>query len=248
MLEVSTPGAELRTGKDFSDIYRNSSLSQRNENLIKELSVPRAGSHDLKFPTQYSRSPWTQFQANLWKQNKTYWRSPYYNAVRFFFTVICALIFGSVFWNLGSRRNSQQDVFNVMGALYAAVLFLGVNNASSVQPVVAVERSVFYRERAAGMYSPLPYAMAQGLIEIPYVFLQTIVYGVITYSMIQFEWTAAKFFWYLLFMFLTFSYFTFYGMMAVGLTSSQQLAAVISSAFYSIWNLFSGFLIPRPVS
>lgn len=59
---------------------------------------------------------------------------------------------------------------------------------------------------------------------------------------------AAKFFWYLLFMFLTFSYFTFYGMMAVGLTSSQQLAAVISSAFYSIWNLFSGFLIPRPVS
>lgn len=77
---------------------------RRNENLIKELSVPRAGSHDLEFPTQYSRSPWTQFQANLWKQNKTYWRSPYYNAVRFFFTVICALIFGSVFWNLGSRR------------------------------------------------------------------------------------------------------------------------------------------------
>ena len=48
-----------------------------------------------------------------------------------------------------------------MGALYAAVLFLGVNNASSVQPVVAVERSVFYRERAAGMYSPMPYAFAQ---------------------------------------------------------------------------------------
>lgn len=58
-------------------------------------------------------------------------------------------------------RGTQQDIFNVMGALYAAVLFLGVNNASSVQPVVAVERSVFYRERAAGMYSPLPYAFAQ---------------------------------------------------------------------------------------
>lgn len=58
-------------------------------------------------------------------------------------------------------RDTQQDIFNVMGALYAAVLFLGVNNASSVQPIVAVERSVFYRERAAGMYSPLPYAFAQ---------------------------------------------------------------------------------------
>jgi hypothetical protein len=49
-------------------------------------------------------------------------------------------------------------------------------------------------------------------------------------------------------MFLTFTYFTFYGMMAVGLTPSQQLAAVISSAFYSLWNLLSGFLIPKAVS
>lgn len=58
-------------------------------------------------------------------------------------------------------RGSQQDIFNVMGALYATVLFLGFNNASTVQPVVAVERSVFYREKAAGLYHPLPFAAAQ---------------------------------------------------------------------------------------
>ncbi|CAK7331240.1 unnamed protein product [Dovyalis caffra] len=34
--------------------------------------------------------------------------------------------------------------------------------------------------------------------------------------------------------------------MAVGLTPSQHLAAVISSAFYSLWNLLSGFLVPKP--
>lgn len=48
-----------------------------------------------------------------------------------------------------------------MGSMYAAVMFLGVQNASSVQPVVAIERTVFYREKAAGMYSELPYAFAQ---------------------------------------------------------------------------------------
>ncbi|CAM6058811.1 unnamed protein product [Sphagnum tenellum] len=244
MLEVSTPAAEIRIGQDFADIYRNSDLYQRTEAVIKELSVPPPGSHDLEFPSKFSRSFLTQLQATLWKQQLTYWRSPYYNAVRFFFTTICALIFGSIFWNLGSKRSTQQEIFNVMGALYAAVIFLGVNNASSVQPVVAVERSVFYRERAAGMYSAMPYAMAQAMVEIPYILVQSTVYALITYSMINFQWTAAKFFWYLLFMFLTFTYFTFYGMMAVGLTSSQQLAAVVSSAFYSIWNLFSGFLIP----
>lgn len=30
----------------------------------------------------------------------------------------------------------------------------------------------------------------QGAVEIPYVLLQTIIYSLITYSMIQFEWTA----------------------------------------------------------
>lgn len=67
------------------------------------------------------------------------------------------------------------QVLNVAGGLYAVVLFLGVNNASTVQPVVAVERGVSYRERAAGMYSAIPYAIAQ-VKQITYVRLVVIYY------------------------------------------------------------------------
>ncbi|XP_024525458.1 ABC transporter G family member 31 [Selaginella moellendorffii] len=245
MLEISSPAVEARLGKDFADIFKSSALYQRTESLIESLKVPAAGSKALAFSTDYAMDTWGQCRACLWKQHLTYWRNPYYNVVRLFFTFVCALIFGSIFWGVGKHRETQQDVFNVMGVLFGAVVFLGVNNSSSVQPVVAVERTVFYRERAAGMYSPLPYAFAQGAIELPYILVQTLLYGVITYAMIQFELSLAKFLWYLLFMFLTFAYFTFYGMMAVGLTPSQQLASVISSAFYSVWNLFSGFFIPK---
>lgn len=62
---------------------------------------------------------------------------------------------------MGYFRGTQQDLFNAMGSMYAAVLFIGVQNATSVQPIVAIERTVFYRERAAGMYSALPYAFGQ---------------------------------------------------------------------------------------
>jgi hypothetical protein len=58
-------------------------------------------------------------------------------------------------------RSKQANLFSVMGSMYGAVLFIGVNNASTVQPVVAIERTIFYRERAAGMYSAIPYAIAQ---------------------------------------------------------------------------------------
>ena len=58
-------------------------------------------------------------------------------------------------------RDSSTDLTMIIGAMYASVLFVGINNCSTVQPIVAVERTVFYRERAAGMYSALPYALAQ---------------------------------------------------------------------------------------
>lgn len=45
--------------------------------------------------------------------------------------------------------------------MYAAILFIGITNGQSVQPVLSVERFVSYRERAAGMYSALPFAFAQ---------------------------------------------------------------------------------------
>jgi len=66
-------------------------------------------------------------------------------------------LFSSYFVN----RHKQQDLLNLLGATYAAVFFLGATNASAVQSVVAVERIVFYRKRAAGMYSELPYSFSQ---------------------------------------------------------------------------------------
>ncbi|RYQ94579.1 hypothetical protein Ahy_B08g089516 isoform B [Arachis hypogaea] len=245
MLEVTSEAQEEALGINFAELYKNSDLYRGNKALISELSTPPSASKDLYFTTKYSQSFITQCKACLWKQNLSYWRNPPYSAVRFLFTAFIALLFGTIFWDIGSKRKRAQDVFNAMGSMYAAVLFIGVQNATSVQPVVAIERTVFYREKAAGMYSALPYAFGQVAIEIPYILLQTLVYGVIVYAMIGFEWTAMKFFWYLFFMFFTFLYFTLYGMMAVGATPDHHVAGIVSFGFYLIWNLFSGFVIPR---
>lgn len=212
--------------------------------MVQELSIPPSGSKDLYFATQYSQSTWGQFKSCLWKQWWSYWRSPDYNLVRYFFTLACALMVGTIFWKIGKKRflsfssfyfvhfipfdpdlftlfyhffysdrifrkknknavtffdmenfydiflyiwksqrlfiylkswlciyklilffwifrDSSSDLTTIIGAMYAAVLFVGINNCSTVQPIVATERTVFYRETAAGMYSALPYAMAQ---------------------------------------------------------------------------------------
>ncbi|GMN37140.1 hypothetical protein TIFTF001_006570 [Ficus carica] len=246
MLEVTSIGTEVRLNMDFAEYYKSSSLHQQIKSLVKELSTPPPGAKDLYFPTQYSQSTWGQFKSCLWKQWWTYWRSPDYNLVRYIFTLACALMLGTIFWKVGTKSNSTVDLNMMIGAMYTSVLFLGIDNCSTVQPVVAVERTVFYRERAAGMYSALPYALAQIIVEIPYVLVQTSYYTVIVYAMVGFEWTAAKFFWFFFVTFFSFLYFTYYGMMTVSITPNHQVAAVFAAAFYAFFNLFSGFFIPKP--
>lgn len=58
------------------------------------------------------------------------------------------------------------------------------------QPVIAIERIVYHRERAAGMYAAMPYALAQGDVEVPYLVVQTLLWSVITYWMFGFEASA----------------------------------------------------------
>lgn len=163
---------------------------------------------------------------------------------------------------------------NAMGAMYAAVLFIGITNATAVQPVVSIERFVSYRERAAGMYSALPFAFAQVwlflysylgfsehsalcskhltfymqvAIEFPYVFVQTLIYGSVFYSMASFEWALEKFIWYIFFMYCTLLYFTFFGMMTTAVTPNHNVAPIIAAPFYMLWNLFCGFMITHKV-
>ncbi|KAI4329206.1 hypothetical protein L6164_021496 [Bauhinia variegata] len=246
MLEVTSIAAEVRLGMDFAEYYKSSSLYQRNKALVKELSTPPPGAQDLYFPTQFSQSTWGQFKSCLWKQWLTYWRSPDYNLVRYFFTLASALLLGTIFWRVGKKRESANDLTVIIGALYSSVMFMGIENCSTVQPVVAIERTVFYRERAAGMYAALPYAIAQVVTEIPYVFVQTTYYSLIVYAMVAFEWTAAKFCWFFFISFISFLYFTYYGMMTVSITPNHQVASIFAAAFYGLFNLFSGFFIPRP--
>lgn len=87
----------------------------------------------------------------------------------------------------------------------------------------------------------------QVVAEIPYVFVQTTYYSLIVYAMVSFQWGLRKFFWFFFVSFFSFLYFTYYGMMTVSITPNHEVAAIVASAFYALFTLFSGFFIPRLV-
>nr|GEX03922.1 ABC transporter G family member 39-like isoform X1 [Tanacetum cinerariifolium] len=245
-LEVTSLPAENQLKADFAEIYFNSSLYGRNQDLIKEISTPLTGSDDLVFRTKYAQPFLVQFEACLWKQHWSYWRNLQYNVTRFSITVLTAVTFGVVFFNLGEKIEKPQDLVSMLGAFHSAVVFLGAMNQNGVQPIVGVERTVFYRERAAGMYSSLPYALAQVTVESIYIAIQTFIYACLLYPMIGFPWKIAKFLWFYYYLLTSIIYFTMFGMMIVSLSPNPQISAVIVYFFLCLWNLFSGFIIPRP--
>ncbi|KAE8792534.1 ABC transporter G family member 48 [Hordeum vulgare] len=245
MLEVSSTLAEAHLNINFAEIYANSALHRKNQDLITELSVPPPGYQDLSFPAKYSQNFYNQCVANFWKQYKSYWKNPPYNAMRYLMTLLDGLVFGTVFWQKGTKIESQQDLYNLLGATYAAVFFLGATNCFTVQPVVSIERTVFYREKAAGMYSPLSYALAQACMEVIYNILQGMLYTILIYVMIGYDWKVDKFFYFMFFIIASFNYFTLFGMMLVSLTPSAMLASILVSFVLPLWNLFAGFLVVR---
>ncbi|CAK9136210.1 unnamed protein product [Ilex paraguariensis] len=246
MLEVTSTSAEAQLGMDFAQIYQNSALIKNNEELVKRLSIPPPDSKQLHFPTRFSQNGWGQFKSCLWKQHLSYWRSPSYNLMRSLYMVFASLLFGTLFWDQGKKINNQQSLFNVLGSMSSGVIFCGISNLSSVLPYVSTERTVLYRELFAGMYASWAYALAQVIIEVPYILAQALVYVIITYPMIGYYWSAYKVFWYFYAMFCTLMYFTYMGMLLVSITPSFPMAAILQSAFYMMLNLFSGFFLPRP--
>lgn len=48
-------------------------------------------------------------------------------------------------------------------------------------------------------------------------------------------------------MYFTLLYFTFFGMMTIAITPNHVVAPIIAAPFYTLWNLFSGFMIVHKV-
>lgn len=166
--------------------------------------------------------------------------------MRYLMTILYGLVFGSVFWRMGKNVKSEQELQNLLGATYAAVFFLGSANLLSSVPVFSIERTVFYREKAAGMFSPLSYSFAVTVVELVYSIAQGILYTIPLYSMIGYEWKADKFFYFMFFLTCSFLYFSLFGAMLVTCTPSAMLASIVVSFSLTGWNIFAGFLVPRP--
>ncbi|KXZ48202.1 hypothetical protein GPECTOR_29g109 [Gonium pectorale] len=243
MLDAAGSAVERRLGVDFADVWAASDVSKRTAQTIEECSRPASGSSPLSFGARYAVPMRAQFAVLMRRALVSYWRNPPYNVLRFLVTLGMGIMFGTLYWDRGNKRTSLLGVLDIMGALYSTTVFMGISNCLTILPVVNSDRAVFYRERASGMFHVIPYVLSQGLAEMPYIAAQSILYSIIVYFTIQFEFTAVKYCWFLLFFWLNLMAFTFFGVAVMSLLPAVPLATSGAAFFLLLWNLYCGFLV-----
>lgn len=87
----------------------------------------------------------------------------------------------------------------------------------------------------------------QTVVELVYNIAQGILYTVPIYAMVGYDWKPVKFFYFLFFISASFLYLAVFGAMLIACSPSQLLASILVSFTITSWNIFAGFLIPRPV-
>jgi ABC-type multidrug transport system ATPase subunit/ABC-type multidrug transport system permease subunit len=244
MLEVIGAGIG-RDVKDYSLEYKNSELCAKNRERTLELCEvsDEFVRHSTLNYQPIATGFWNQLRELTTKQRLTYWRNPQYNFMRVFLFPIFAVIFGTTFYQLSA--DSVKKINSHIGLIYNSMDFIGVTNLMTVIEVTCAERAVFYRERMSNYYGPLPYSLSLWFAEIPYLIVVIILFVTIEYWLVGWSDNGGDFVFFMFVFYLYTSACTYIGQWMSVLMPNEKVANVAVGALSCLFNLFSGYLLPR---
>ncbi|CEG47929.1 atp-binding cassette superfamily [Plasmopara halstedii] len=245
MLEVIGAGIG-RDVKNYSLEYKNSELYKSNRErtlMLAEVSDDFVRHSTLNY-TPIATSLGNQMKELIKKQQLTYWRNPQYNFMRMFLFPLFGIIFGTTFYQLSA--DSVKRINSHIGLIYNSMDFIGVINLMTVLEVTCAERAVFYRERMSNYYGPLPYSVSLWLAEVPYLIVVITLFVTIEYWLVGWSNNAGDFLFFMFIFYLYTSACTYVGQWMSALMPNEKVANVAVGALSCLFNLFSGYLLPRP--
>jgi ABC-type multidrug transport system ATPase subunit len=151
-----------------------------------------------------------------------------------------AIMMGTVWLRLSYHQSSIQPFINAIFFGGAFMSFMAV----AYVPSIIEDLQNFNKERANGLYGPLPFVIANSLVSIPWLFIIALMFSIITYWLGNFYATAGGFWMWTLWLFLD-------------LLAAEGLVVLVSSLFpifvvslavtafaNGLWMCVNGFLVP----
>lgn len=125
-------------------------------------------------------------------------------------------------------------------------LAVSVTNVTSLLPYMFRMRSVFYRERAAGMYKPEAHSLSHFLVEMPFQLLTITLVITPLYFMVGFSPKPAQYFFYIFVVYICDLSFISLGQAFTAFFSTNAIASAVMSLILPIAAVFAGVYLPYP--
>jgi ABC-type multidrug transport system permease subunit len=124
---------------------------------------------------------------------------------------------------------------------FNALLFIGLLNCVAVFPD---ERNVYYRERADGTYSTLPFFLSYLTTELPFELLSSLIFTLIAVMAVGFNFTADNVFLYCFLFFCIVNTGESIGIAVCGVVYHPGVSVSITNVLLSCINLMAGVFSP----
>jgi hypothetical protein len=117
--------------------------------------------------------------------------------------IICALVCGSLFWQMG---HAQADARTRFGIIFFVLDFTAVGTNSLV-PSFIINRDIFYPQKHRGFFPAAAYFFSQAVSMIPVNLMESFIIALIVYPMVGFHGTTFIseqwwYYWFTLFLFM----------------------------------------------
>ncbi|RLN62493.1 hypothetical protein BBJ28_00012486, partial [Nothophytophthora sp. Chile5] len=236
-------------GKDSSDtinfagLFQTSEQSRRLETDLDREGVarPSPSLSALVFSGKRAASNATQAKFVILRFFNLYWRTASYNLTRFFIAIVLGVLFGITY--IGAEYSSYQGINSGLGMVFMTASYITFITFNGVLPITLQERTAYYRERAAQTYDAFWYFAGATLVEIPYCFVETLVFMIFFFPMVGFT-GVAQFLSYWVNMSLLVLLQAYFGQFLAYLLPNMDVASVFVILINYIWILFTGFNPP----
>jgi len=139
----------------------------------------------------------------------------------------------------------REGVYNRFSILFFSLLFLMMSNLQAISGLCR-ERSLFYRERAAGLYTTWSYFSSGTLVYLPVIVVSTVIFCTIMFFFVGLYPTTESYLYFLIVNFLTNLIGYFMAQLIAACTPTADIALSLFPLSFIFFNVFAGFLIHLP--
>ena len=252
---------------DFAALYARSELRVRNEQewqeMLRECLRERRGPTTTgsgadaeaeggarsrpatSSTTLFARSSAYQFAQLLQRLWVSYYRDIGYNGTRFTVLLLSALVFGLLWLRVGEQDDSQAGVQSQLAALYFSFYYVSLFQSAAILPTMYKWKVVWQHEQRSRTYQPLLFVLAVPLVELPYLFAQSLLFALPFYFLCGFDPSAGPFFLFLALLLLVCMVLSAAGEFWALLVPEPGLAKIPQCFSFDLMFLMGGLLIQK---